>query len=183
MAQPDLLRRIRLWLAVFMAGLVLSGVTAFPLRGELRGLVCLLKLAAAGRFVDGAAAVDRARADGSGRKLRRLSFSCLRYRLACVRPPGDCCRVPWTVDRSGPQPLGDYIWADRLRRGGAPCARRRGNSRHSDPVEADRLRLRDFREHPSLALPALCVVPGKRDTAAWMIGQDAELSAEVLRTP
>jgi hypothetical protein len=44
MAQPDLLRRIRLWLAVFMAGLVLSGVTAFPLRGELRGLVCLLKL-------------------------------------------------------------------------------------------------------------------------------------------
>lgn len=34
--KPVLLRRIRLWLAVFMAGLVLSGVTAFPLVHELR---------------------------------------------------------------------------------------------------------------------------------------------------
>jgi hypothetical protein len=33
------LRPIRIWLAIFMAGLVLSGVTAFPLETELQWLV------------------------------------------------------------------------------------------------------------------------------------------------
>lgn len=37
-----LLHRIRFWLALFMLGLVLSGLTAFPLESELRGLVSLL---------------------------------------------------------------------------------------------------------------------------------------------
>lgn len=36
------LRHIRIWLGVFIAGLVLSGVTAFPLQAELRWLVALL---------------------------------------------------------------------------------------------------------------------------------------------
>lgn len=35
------LRRIRIWLAIFIAGLVVSGVTAFPLETELRWLVSL----------------------------------------------------------------------------------------------------------------------------------------------
>jgi hypothetical protein len=39
MAQTDPLRRIRFWLAVFIAGLVLSGITAFPLQAELGWLV------------------------------------------------------------------------------------------------------------------------------------------------
>ena len=43
MAQPDHLRRIRLWLTGFIAGLVLSGVTAFPLQSELRWLFSLLQ--------------------------------------------------------------------------------------------------------------------------------------------
>jgi hypothetical protein len=34
--QEILLRRIRFWLALFIVGLVLSGLTAFPLRTELR---------------------------------------------------------------------------------------------------------------------------------------------------
>jgi hypothetical protein len=42
MAQSRPLRRIRFWLAVFIAGLVLSGVTAFPLQFELGWLVSLL---------------------------------------------------------------------------------------------------------------------------------------------
>ena len=37
------LRRIRIWLAVFIAGLVLSGITAFPLQTELRWLVAVLR--------------------------------------------------------------------------------------------------------------------------------------------
>jgi hypothetical protein len=36
-----LLRRIRFWLALFIIGLVLSGITAFPLEHELRWLVQL----------------------------------------------------------------------------------------------------------------------------------------------
>jgi hypothetical protein len=36
------LRRARLWLAFFIAGLVLSGVTAFPLQSEIRWLVGIL---------------------------------------------------------------------------------------------------------------------------------------------
>lgn len=36
------LRHIRLWLGVFIVGLVLSGLTAFPLQAELRWVVVLL---------------------------------------------------------------------------------------------------------------------------------------------
>src|ERR1700730_1588077 len=42
MPQTDHLRRIRFWLAAFIAGLVLSGVTAFPLPSELLWLVSFL---------------------------------------------------------------------------------------------------------------------------------------------
>jgi hypothetical protein len=42
MTQSDHLRRIRFWLAVFIVGLVLSGITAFPLETELSGLVSIL---------------------------------------------------------------------------------------------------------------------------------------------
>lgn len=37
------LRRIRFWLVVFMAGLVCSGVTAFPLESELRLLLRVMR--------------------------------------------------------------------------------------------------------------------------------------------
>src|ERR1700694_5771055 len=42
MTQSDHLRRIRFWLAVFIVGLALSGITAFPLETELSGLVSIL---------------------------------------------------------------------------------------------------------------------------------------------
>jgi hypothetical protein len=42
MTRSDHLRRIRVWLAVFIVGLILSGVTAFPLVTELRWLDRLL---------------------------------------------------------------------------------------------------------------------------------------------
>lgn len=42
MAQPNYLCRIRFWLAVFIAGLVFSGVTAFPLQTELAWMVSAL---------------------------------------------------------------------------------------------------------------------------------------------
>jgi hypothetical protein len=42
MTKSDHLRRIRFWLVLFMAGLVLSGITAFPLQTELSWLLSLL---------------------------------------------------------------------------------------------------------------------------------------------
>src|SRR5579862_389291 len=46
------LRRIRFWLAVFMAGLVLSGITAFPLEAELRWLAAALHAGPVQRFAE-----------------------------------------------------------------------------------------------------------------------------------
>lgn len=42
MTQADYLRRIRFWLGIVIAGLVLSGITAFPLQSELGWLVSVL---------------------------------------------------------------------------------------------------------------------------------------------
>ena len=43
MSRNDHIRRIRIWLAVFICGLVLSGLTAFPLQSETRWLVWILQ--------------------------------------------------------------------------------------------------------------------------------------------
>jgi hypothetical protein len=42
MTKTDHLRRIRFWLALFIAGLILSGITAFPLQSELGWLVYVI---------------------------------------------------------------------------------------------------------------------------------------------
>jgi len=42
MIEPNHLRRIRIWLGPFIAGLILSGVTAFPLQTEVGWLFCLV---------------------------------------------------------------------------------------------------------------------------------------------
>ena len=46
MHQSEHLRAIRLWLAVLIAGLVLSGITAFPLQAELHWLLLVLQTTA-----------------------------------------------------------------------------------------------------------------------------------------
>lgn len=43
MTQLEHLRRIRFWLAVFIAGLAVSGVTAFPLQTELGWIISFIK--------------------------------------------------------------------------------------------------------------------------------------------
>jgi hypothetical protein len=42
MTKPDHIRRIRFWLALFIIGLVMSGVTAFPIQKELGWLLTVL---------------------------------------------------------------------------------------------------------------------------------------------
>lgn len=43
MTQSNDMRRIRIWLGIFIAGLILSGITAFPLQTELDWLVALVR--------------------------------------------------------------------------------------------------------------------------------------------
>jgi len=43
MHQPDHLRRVRACLAIVIAGLLVSGVTAFPLQTEVHGLLTLMR--------------------------------------------------------------------------------------------------------------------------------------------
>jgi len=45
MQHTNYLRRARFWLTIFIVGLVLSGVTAFPLQTELRWMLSLLRTA------------------------------------------------------------------------------------------------------------------------------------------
>lgn len=44
--QDRLLREVRIWLVVFMVGLVLSGITAFPLETEIHWLLIMLNTSA-----------------------------------------------------------------------------------------------------------------------------------------
>jgi hypothetical protein len=46
------LRAIRFWLAIVMAGLIASGITAFPLETELRGFLALLRYDAVRPFAE-----------------------------------------------------------------------------------------------------------------------------------
>lgn len=39
----EAVRKVRVWLALFIAGLILSGITAFPLQSEVHGLALVLQ--------------------------------------------------------------------------------------------------------------------------------------------
>jgi len=52
MSGRDPIGRVRFWLVVFMAGLVLSGVTAFPLETEMRWLVGIVHSGAVRPFAE-----------------------------------------------------------------------------------------------------------------------------------
>jgi hypothetical protein len=52
MQRSEHLRAIRLWLAVLIAGLVLSGVTAFPLQAELHWVLFVLQTTAVGPIAE-----------------------------------------------------------------------------------------------------------------------------------
>jgi hypothetical protein len=109
MKTSDHLRRIRFWLAVFMAGLVLSGATAFPLETELRGLVSflhtnlLLPLAQSTRLlpwverVSGALTATNASYPFLAYGTDWLAFAHLVIAVAFIGPFVDPVRNKWVV--------------------------------------------------------------------------------------
>jgi hypothetical protein len=109
MAPSDHLRRIRFWLAVFIVGLVLSGITAFPLESELRGFDTILHTAALHQITESAhllSWIDRvfeALADTNARYpflaygTDWLAFAHLVIAVAFIGPYIDPVRNKWVI--------------------------------------------------------------------------------------
>ena len=103
------LRKIRFWLAVFISGLVLSGVTAFPIESELRWLVSILHssalhpLAQATHFLPWVERVSSAVADENARYpflaygTDWLAFGHLVIAVAFIGPYIDPVRNKWFI--------------------------------------------------------------------------------------
>jgi hypothetical protein len=102
-------RRIRFWLAVFMAGLVLSGITAFPLEAELRWLAAALHAGPVQRFAEAThlpAWIERVKDAVGETNLRYpflaygtdwLAFAHLVIAVAFVGPYIDPVRNKWLI--------------------------------------------------------------------------------------
>jgi hypothetical protein len=100
------LRRIRFWLAVFIVGLVVSGVTAFPLQTEVHWLSVHLPTALAGwsspmgawlQRVDEALAATGARYPFLAYGTDWLAFGHLVIALAFIGPYVDPVRNKWVI--------------------------------------------------------------------------------------
>lgn len=103
------LRRIRIWLGLFVAGLVLSGVTAFPLESEIRWLISTLQTgwlhgyAEAIRLLPWLERVNGALADTNARYpflaygTDWLAFAHLVIAVAFVGPLLDPVRNKWVI--------------------------------------------------------------------------------------
>lgn len=104
----SLLRRVRIWLSLFIAGLVLSGITAFPLETELRWLDRFLhaheNATGAGSLYDW---IDRVRyglvkTNGNYPFLAYgtdwLAFAHLVIAVAFIGPLRDPVRNIWVID-------------------------------------------------------------------------------------
>jgi hypothetical protein len=109
MTKTDHLRRIRFWLFIFIAGLVLSGVTAFPLKTELDWLNSALNsdsikpLAQASHLRPWIGLVDEALTEINGRYpflaygTDWLAFAHLVIAIAFIRPFLDPVRNKWLI--------------------------------------------------------------------------------------
>jgi hypothetical protein len=109
MAESRAVLRIRIWLAVFIAGLVLSGVTAFPLVTETRALVWFVHLGAVSPLarwsgllewverVNAALDVTSARFPFLAYGTDWLAFAHLVIAIAFVGPFVDPVRNKWVI--------------------------------------------------------------------------------------
>ena len=108
MERASLLRRIRIWLGVVIVGLILSGVTAFPLQHELAGMVRVAARMDAARVAPALMAwlvrVLAALTDTDARYpflaygTDWLAFAHLVIAVAFVGPYRDPVRNRWVVD-------------------------------------------------------------------------------------
>jgi hypothetical protein len=103
------LRRIRVWLGLFIAGLILSGVTAFPLQTEVGWLACVVHaeaLRATAEFIGLGPWIDRVNEGLSATNARYpflaygtdwLAFAHLVIAVAFIGPFIDPVRNKWVI--------------------------------------------------------------------------------------
>jgi len=103
------LRRIRVWLGLFIAGLILSGVTAFPLQTEVGWLACVVHaeaLRATAEFIGLGPWIDRVNEGLSATNAQYpflaygtdwLAFAHLVIAVAFIGPFIDPVRNKWVI--------------------------------------------------------------------------------------
>jgi hypothetical protein len=132
------LRSIRAWTAVFIVGLVLSGVTAFPLVHELHWLLRLVQPLHSPGLMKLAGAGQR----GAGPRCGAGTLSGLWDGLARFRPPGDRDGVRRPVARPSAQPLACDVGAAGLCGRASAGVDRGAGARDSALLADDRLQFR-----------------------------------------
>ncbi len=154
--RPNYLRRIRIWLAVIIAGLVLSGITAFPLQTELRWLLFVLHaspLRDAAQSTGLLAWIERVNEALCNTYPRYpflaygtdwLAFAHLVIGVAFIGPFLDPVRNKWIVT----------FGLTRLRRRRPARPDRGSYSRHPHRLAAYRLQFWSLRQYPASDLPA-----------------------------
>ena len=107
MASPNDRRAIRAWLAVFIAGLVASGLTAFPLEREVRGLTAAVHAVGVADDTALSAWLARVRDALTESQARHpflaygtdwLAFAHLAIAMAFIGPWRDPVRNRWVID-------------------------------------------------------------------------------------
>jgi hypothetical protein len=132
------LQNIRALILLFMAGLLLSGLTAFPIESQLN---------IAHNFIQQQQWNNSFTSwleKGVCRRARNqcaISFYFIWYRLACFRSFGYCRCVHWPTSRPGTQYLGDSIWHHRVYCNISVGINCRRGKKYSHVLENDRLLL------------------------------------------
>jgi len=117
MPQPDHLRRIRFWLALFIIGLVLSGVTAFPLETEVDSLLSLLNHASIRPFAQSIHLLPWTERVNEGLQVTNAHYPFLAYGTDWLA----FAHLVIAVALFGPyidpirNKMGDHLWPDRVR--------------------------------------------------------------------
>ena len=120
MPQTDHLRRIRLWLAAFVAGLVLSGLTAFPLQSELRWLVSFLHAASLQPMAECTCVLPWIERVYIALSTTNAHYPFLAYGTDWLAFAHLVIAAAF-IGPSGPQQVGHYLRPCRLRRCHAAC--------------------------------------------------------------
>lgn len=158
----SLVRKIRLWLVLFIIGLVLSGLTAFPLQRETDLLNRLFGVAASPQAGESALHIWLRRVhDGIVQTNRNfpfmaygtdwLAFAHLVIAIAFIGPLQDPVRNRWIL-----------IFGVMACVGVLPLALIGPHSRNSTLLASHRLHLWHSRRHTAAALPALCAPHRRR---------------------
>lgn len=157
--EARLLHRIRLCLSVFIDGLLLSGITAFPLESETAFLVGMLEHSRIGSqsalstwigSVHDALRITNGQFPFLAYGTDWLAFAHIVIAAAFIGPWRHPIRNKWV----------SHIWVHRPCVGRTTCPYCRRSPWHSSLLAIRRLQLWHFRHHSLARVPAICRTTG-----------------------